>query len=95
AETGQALQPGQMELEMKTPGADKGTADAAYMQEEPFKGATPDMLGDDLTDEHGFEAAAALGGYGVLVGPERETAARYRLDDVDDVLTWLEAVAGA
>jgi hypothetical protein len=35
------------------------------------------------------------GGYGVLVGPERETAARYRLDDVDDVLTWLEAVAGA
>ena len=41
------------------------------------------------------EAAATLGGYGVLVGPERETAARYRLDDVNDVLTWLEAVAGA
>jgi len=95
AETGLALQPGHMVLELKTPGADKGTAVAAFMQEEPFKGATPVMLGDDLTDEHGFEAAAALGGYGVLVGTERETAARYRLDDVDDVLTWLEAVAGA
>jgi trehalose 6-phosphate phosphatase len=95
SETGLTLQPGHMVLELKTPGADKGTAVAAFMQESPFKGAVPVMLGDDLTDEYGFEAAAALGGYGVLVGPERETAARYRLDDVDAVLTWLEAVAKA
>ncbi|MDO9607760.1 MAG: trehalose-phosphatase [Brevundimonas sp.] len=95
AETGLSLQPGHMVLELKTPGADKGTAVTDFMQDAPFKGAVPVMLGDDLTDEHGFEAAAALGGYGVLVGPERETAARYRLDDVDAVLTWLEAVAKA
>jgi trehalose 6-phosphate phosphatase len=95
SETGLTLQPGHMVLELKTPGADKGTAVTAFMQEAPFKGALPVMLGDDLTDEYGFEAAAALGGYGVLVGPERETAARYRLDDVDAVLTWLEAVAKA
>ena len=95
AETGLTLQPGHMVLELKTPGADKGTAVTAFMQEAPFKGAVPVMLGDDLTDEYGFEAASALGGYGVLVGPERETAARYRLDDVDTVLTWLEAVAKA
>ena len=95
AETGLTLQPGHMVLELKTPGADKGTAVTGFMQEAPFKGAVPVMLGDDLTDEYGFEAAAALGGYGVLVGPERETAARYRLDDVDAVLTWLEAVAKA
>ncbi|MFN6982112.1 MAG: trehalose-phosphatase [Brevundimonas sp.] len=94
-ETGLSLQPGHMVLELKTPGADKGTAVTDFMQDAPFKGAVPVMLGDDLTDEHGFEAAAALGGYGVLVGPERETAARYRLDDVDAVLTWLEAVAKA
>jgi len=95
AETGLTLQPGHMVLELKTPGADKGTAVTDFMRDEPFKGAMPVMLGDDLTDEHGFRAAAALGGYGVLVGPERETAARYRLDDVDAVLTWLEAVAEA
>ncbi len=95
AETGLTLQPGHMVLELKTPGADKGTAVTAFMQDEPFRGAVPIMLGDDLTDEHGFEAAAALGGYGVLVGPERETAARYRLEDVDAVLSWLEAVAEA
>lgn len=95
AETGLTLQPGHMVLELKTPGADKGTAVTAFMQEPPFRDAVPVMLGDDLTDEHGFEAAAALGGYGVLVGPKRPTAARYRLDDVDAVLTWLEAVAEA
>lgn len=94
-ETGLSLQPGHMVLELKTPGADKGTAVTDFMQDAPFKDAIPVMLGDDLTDEHGFEAAAALGGYGVLVGPQRETAARYRLDDVDAVLTWLEAVAKA
>lgn len=95
AETGLTLQPGHMVMELKTPGADKGTAVTAFMQEPPFKGAIPVMLGDDLTDEYGFAAAAALGGYGVLVGPQRSTAARYRLDDVDAVLTWLEAVAEA
>ena len=51
------------------------------------------MLGDDLTDEAGFRAAEDLGGYGVLVGPRRKTAARYGLDSVGDVLDWLEAVA--
>ncbi len=92
-ETGLSLQPGSMVLELKTPGADKGSAITAFMAEAPFRGATPVMLGDDLTDEHGFRAAAALGGFGVLVGPSRDTAARYRLDDVDSVMTWLEAVA--
>lgn len=94
-ETGLTLQPGHMVLELKTPGASKGTAVTAFMKEPPFNGAIPVMLGDDLTDEDGFEAAAVLGGYGVLVGPARRTAARYRLENVDAVLTWLEAVAGA
>ncbi len=93
--TGLELQPGHMVLELKTPGADKGRAVTAFMSEPPFSGAMPIMVGDDLTDEAGFRAAAALGGYGVLVGPRRETAARHRLDDVDAVLTWLEAIAEA
>lgn len=92
---GLTLQAGHMVLEVKTPGGDKGKAVTAFMAEAPFKGALPIMLGDDLTDEYGFEAARALGGFGVLVGPERPTAATYRLDDVDAVLTWLEAVAEA
>ena len=92
-DTGLSLQPGNLVIELKTPGTDKGTAVAAFMAETPFKGAVPVMLGDDLTDEHGFEATQALGGFGVLVGPARDTAARYGLPDVDAVLDWLDALA--
>lgn len=95
AETGLTLQGGDLVMELKTPGTSKGTAVRAFMAEVPFAGALPVMVGDDLTDEDGFEAAAALGGFGVLVGPERPTAARYRLDDVEAVLGWLEGLADA
>ena len=91
--TGLTLQPGHMVLELRTPGADKGGAVTAFMAEPPFAGAVPIMLGDDLTDEAGFRAAEALGGFGVLVGPHRATAARYGLRDVAAVMDWLEAVA--
>lgn len=94
-ETGLDLQPGHMVLELKTPGADKGRALSAFMSEPPFLRATPVMVGDDLTDEAGFRVAETLGGYGILVGPMRETAARYGLPDVPAVLDWLEAVAAA
>jgi trehalose 6-phosphate phosphatase len=47
----------------------------------------------DLTDEHAFEAARDLGGSGVLVGPPRETAARWRLADVGVVSDWLHDAA--
>ena len=89
---GLALQPGSMVVELKTPGADKGVAVAAFMAEAPFAGATPVMVGDDLTDEDGFRAAERLGGFGVLVGGPRDTAARYGLADVNAVLAWLETV---
>ncbi|NJC40289.1 trehalose 6-phosphate phosphatase [Brevundimonas alba] len=91
-QTGLTLQAGNLVVELKTPGTSKGTALTAFMQEPPFAGAVPVMLGDDLTDEDGFRAATELGGFGVLVGPVRETAARYGLPDVAAVLAWLNAV---
>ncbi len=93
-ETGLALQSGNLVVELKTPGTDKGTALKAFMLEPPFAGAMPVMLGDDLTDEDGFRAAAALGGFGVLVGPHRPTAATFALCDVEAVLDWLDTVEG-
>lgn len=91
-ETGLAVQAGHLVVELKTPGTDKGTALTAFMSEEPFRGAVPVMVGDDLTDEHGFEAATALGGFGVLVGAPRPTAARHGLADVEAVLAWLDVI---
>jgi trehalose 6-phosphate phosphatase len=90
---GLRLQAGKMVVELVPPGVDKGAAVRRLMAEPPFAGARPVFVGDDLTDEHGFEAAAALGGGGILVGPQRETAARWRLAGVDAVHAWLEAAA--
>lgn len=89
AATELALQEGAMVVELKTPGADKGDAVRAFMLETPFRGAVPIFVGDDLTDEHGFGAVQSHGGFGVLVGPRRQTAAIARLDDVEQVLAWI------
>jgi trehalose 6-phosphate phosphatase len=86
---GLVLQWGDMVAELKTAGADKGDALRAFMVEPDFKGARPVFVGDDLTDEHGFAAASEGGGFGVLVGQLRATAARARLPDVAAVYAWL------
>jgi trehalose 6-phosphate phosphatase len=86
------LQPGKMMVELRAPGGDKGSAVARFLDTPPFAGTVPVMLGDDLTDEPGFAAAAAHGGWGVLVGPQRHTAASYRLEGVQHVLAWLHGV---
>ena len=89
---GLEIQTGKMMVELRTTGHNKGTALAAMMQDPPFAGHMPIFLGDDVTDEDGFAACATLGGAGILVGPERPSAARYRLDDVADVHEWLSAL---
>ncbi len=93
-ERGFAVQRGAMVVELRPGGATKGDALKAFMAEPEFAGARPWFVGDDLTDEHGFAAAAALDGAGILVGPPRGTAARYRLESVGAVADWLSADSG-
>jgi trehalose 6-phosphate phosphatase len=93
ARHGLSLQAGNMVAELLPRGIDKGRAVRRLMAEPPFAGARPLFVGDDLTDEHGFEAAAVLGGAGILVGPVRATAARWRLPGVAAVHAWLKAAA--
>lgn len=83
------IQEGKMVVELRTPGPNKGDALSAYMADPAFAGATPVMVGDDLTDESAFAAADAAGGYGVLVGEPRETLARYGLASPPAVRNWL------
>lgn len=90
AQTGLELQPGGLVLELKTPGSNKGMALERFMQHQPFESGMPIMIGDDLTDEYGFEAAVRRGGFGILVGPERPTAAQYRLNNVPEVFAFLD-----
>ena len=91
--TGLSVQSGKMVAELRPAGADKGDAVRAFMAEPPFVGARPVFVGDDLTDEDAFCAAADLGGGGVLVGPARDSAARWRLPGVAAVAEWLHALA--
>lgn len=88
---GYHLQPGDHVLELRPQRADKGTAIAAFLAEAPFRGRTPVFVGDDLTDEHGFDVVDAHGGHGILVGDRAGTAARYRLPDIAAVHAWLGA----
>lgn len=88
-----AVQHGNMVVELRPHGADKGDAVRALMRDAPFSGARPVFVGDDLTDEHAFAAVADLGGAGVLVGALRETAALYRLPSVAGVAEWLTECA--
>ncbi|MDB5686434.1 MAG: HAD-superfamily hydrolase, subfamily, partial [Rhizorhabdus sp.] len=89
ARHGLAVQPGKMMIELHTPGTDKGDAVDALLAMPPMEGSIPIMIGDDLTDEPALAAAALHGGFGILVGPERDTAALYGLADVADVRHWL------
>lgn len=80
---------GAMVVEVRAPGPHKGDALRTMMGEAPFAGGTPLFIGDDITDEDGFEAAIALGGHAILVGEPRATAADFGLPSVAATLEWL------
>jgi trehalose 6-phosphate phosphatase len=80
---------GKMVLEFMPVGSDKGQAIEAFMREPPYRDRTPVFIGDDVTDEAGFEAVNALGGCSLRVGGLAGSAARHSLDDVHAVHTCL------
>lgn len=90
AAEGYGLQPGKMVIELKYHRMTKGDAVRKLMDMAPMSSGLPLFVGDDLTDEVGFEAAEELGGAGILIGPERPTHALYRLVDVPSALRWLD-----
>jgi trehalose 6-phosphate phosphatase len=59
------------------------------MKEAPFADGNPIFIGDDITDEDGFQAAIALGGHAILVGEPRATSADFGLPSVAATLEWL------
>lgn len=87
------LQPGRKMVELRLAGGDKGTAVRRLMHRPPMAGSVPIFIGDDATDEPGFEAVRQLGGAAVLVGSRAPTAAAYALPDPAAVRAWLSAFA--
>ena len=87
------LQAGKYVVEVKPGGKNKGDAIAELAAEAPFAGRTPVFIGDDLTDEAGFELVNRVGGHSVKVGPGG-TCARWRLPDAAAVRRWLLSYVG-
>lgn len=85
---------GNMVIELKLGQRTKGHAVADFMASPPFNTRKPVALGDDVTDEDAFRAVNQRGGYAILVGAERATAARFRLASPEAVFTWLNAGLG-
>lgn len=80
--------PGNKVVEARVHGFDKGHAIRMLAAQAPFAGRMPVFVGDDRTDEDGFTAVAALGGYGIKVG-DGDTAAHYRCPTIESVHIWL------
>lgn len=83
------LQRGRCVAEIRPAQANKATAVAEFMQEEPFRGRRPLCLGDDLTDEYAFEWVNAAGGLSIAVGTERDSHAKAHLHSVAAARSWL------
>ena len=81
---------GKCVVEVVPQGADKGAAVHAFMQEPAFRGSLPIFIGDDVTDEDGYRAAMAFGGFGIVVGRRRDTCAAYCLETPAEVHEWLK-----
>lgn len=88
--SGYRLQPGDHVVEFVPEGSNKGLAVEQLMQQPAFAGRTPVFVGDDLTDEFGFQAANRLGGWSVLVGDRAQTDARFRVSGTAAVHAWLQ-----
>ncbi|MGB5853567.1 MAG: trehalose-phosphatase [Rhodanobacter sp.] len=86
---GYELQAGHRVLEFKPGGMDKGRAVRELLQHAPFAGRQPVYLGDDLTDEHAFDAVNRAHGLSIRVGDRQPSAARFTLPGTAATIAWL------
>jgi trehalose 6-phosphate phosphatase len=87
------LMNGKMVIEALPRGVSKGHAVEEFMGEPPFKGRHPVFVGDDVTDEAGFEAVQRIGGTAVRVGRGPSVAA-HGMASPREVLRWLSVPLG-
>ena len=78
------IQYGKAVAEVLPAGAGKGRVIASFLEDAPYRSRHPVFVGDDLTDEHGFEAVNAHGGVSVRIGPG-DTVASLRLPSPADL----------
>lgn len=67
----------------------KSAAIERFLEVPPFAGRRPVFLGDDVSDEAGFEYVNGKGGVSIRVRPSAATSARAALADVAAVHDWI------
>lgn len=92
---GYELQPGNLVLEFKPTGMDKGRAVMELLQHAPFADRRPVYLGDDLTDEHAFASVNSRRGLSVRVGMREPSLAEFTLPGPAAAEAWLIRVLDA
>ena len=70
----------------------KSAAIQRFMQIEPFAGRSPVFIGDDVSDESGFDYVNEINGISVRVKPLGETVASHVLSDVEAVRRWISGL---
>jgi trehalose 6-phosphate phosphatase len=92
---GLALCRGKMVFELRDPRFTKASAVEAFLQRPPFLERLPVFIGDDRTDEDGFEAVERHGGIAMPVGTVRKGARRSTFAEPADVREWLATLTPA
>ena len=72
-------------LEVKPLSHNKGTAISYYMKTKPFIKRRTIFIGDDISDEDGFETVNKKGGWSVRVGNYKRSKAKFFLPNVKSV----------
>src|SRR6185369_10980199 len=72
------LQEGKNVIELLPRWATKGAAISRFLDAEPYARRRPVFVGDDATDEHGFEVVEGRGGIAIRIG-QGPTLASHRL----------------
>jgi trehalose 6-phosphate phosphatase len=89
---GYTLLDGKMVVELKPANCSKSQAIAGFMSEPPFAGRMPIFVGDDHTDEAGFEYINRVGGLSIQIGATPSRGATYHLADVPAMHAWLASL---
>lgn len=90
-----SAQRGKMVVELKASAHTKASGVAQLMAEAPYAGRRPVFVGDDLTDEHGFEWVNGNGGVSVrIAATPTPSAARFSLANPAELRAALAALEG-
>lgn len=73
----------------------KSAAIERFLANLPFTGKVPVFIGDDTSDEVGFEYVNQIGGFSIRVRPRGPTSAAATLTDVAGVRDWIRQLVAA